>query len=154
MTVTLPLPFRASRVLLQGNPLLAEPGVALDVVGIELEPRIHAGWRRRVVRVARHLGWPAPRIAAVLEVERRVLSFTAPQDQLQTAREANEWALCACVVRRDPGHWSAVRDALRAAAVMEADPCCPCLAAEIDERAALARLRQLSQAEARARALD
>lgn len=152
MTVTLPLPFRASRVLLQGNLLLAEPGVALDVVGIDLEPLIRAGWRRRVVRVARHLGWPAPRIAAVLDDERRVLSFTAPCDQLQTAREANEWALCACVVRRDPGHWSAVRDALRAAAIAEIDPGRPCIAAEIDEPAAFARLRQLSRAEAQARA--
>lgn len=152
MTVTLPLPFRASRGLASGNALLGLPGVALDVVGIDVEDEIYEGWRRRVERVARHLGWPEPRFEACATVNGRTLCFTAPPNQLQTAREANEWALCAAVVERDPFHWSSLRDSLRAAVVAaaDADPERPCIAAEIDEPSALARLARLAHAEAQA----
>jgi cyanophycin synthetase len=133
LTVTLPLPFRNSRELAHGNSLLVEPCVALEVVGIDLAPDLYDGWRRRVERVAAALGWPAPALAAVVAGPLHTLSFSAPANQLQTAREANEWALCASVVERDPCHWGALRDS----------------AAEADEGKALERLRQLGVAEAR-----
>ena len=156
MTVTLPLPFRASRVLEPGNALLGVPGVALELVGIDLQQAIRQGWRRRVVRVAAHLDWPPPRTAVFLAAgDRRVLSFTAPVHQLQTAREANEWALCACVACRDPCHWSALHEALQAAGA-SAGPVssvnAPGTGAVINAREALARLRRLARVEAQAMA--
>jgi hypothetical protein len=152
MTVTLPLPFRNSRGLAQGNVLLGVPGVALDVVGLEVGAELYAGWLRRVECVASALGWPAPRFARRAVGAHHTLSFSAPEDQLQTAREANEWALCASLVERDPSHWSALRESLRAGVAAAADggsnPCR--VAAEIDERKAIDRLVQLGAAEARA----
>lgn len=152
MTVTLPLPFRSSRGLAQGNVLLGVPGVALDVVGLEVGAELYAGWLRRVERVASALGWPAPAFARRDAGAHHTLSFSAPADQLQTAREANEWALCASLVERDPCHWSALRDSLRAvvAAAADADPDHSRVAAEIDERKAIDRLVHLGIAEAHA----
>jgi hypothetical protein len=152
LTLTLPLPFRASRALANGNPLLGEPCVALEVAGLDLDEDVRDAWRRRVERVAAHLGWPAPRIGTTSATERTTLCFTAPADRLQTAREVNEWALCAVVVERDPSHWSALRDALSAAvlAAFAADPERHCVAAEIEECAALQRFERLAQAEAQA----
>ena len=46
MTVTLPLPFRASRSLEPGNALLGEAGVTLEVVGLDFEDDIRAAWRQ------------------------------------------------------------------------------------------------------------
>ena len=133
MTVTLPLPFENSRELARGNPLLDEPCVALDVVGLELEARLYQGWRRRVEHVARTLDWPVPGFPKLADPPAPLLCFTAPPDQLRTAREANEWALCASVIERDPCHWGALRESF-----------------EIDEPRALERLRLLGAAEARA----
>lgn len=152
MTVTLPLPFRASRFLEPGNALLGVPGVALELVGIGAQQPILEGWRRRVMRVAAHLGWPPPRTATFRTGDRRVLTFTAPAHQLLTAREANEWALCACVARRDPCHWGALCEALQ---IARADDGASAsigagIAAAIDERTALARLRALARVEAEA----
>lgn len=151
MTIKLPLPFRSSRWLGQGNGLLAEPCVALDVVGIDLEEALHAAWRRRIVQAAQLLGWPLPRFTTSRDGRVVTLAFSAPTRQLQTAREANEWALCAALFERDPGHWSSLRDALRAAgaAVAVSDPERPSVAAEIEEGPALERLVRLGAAEAR-----
>jgi len=146
LTITLPLPFRSSRQLGQGNAFLAATGVALDVVGIELEEGLHHAWRARIERAARLLRWPAPRFAVGREGPRVTLMFTAPADQLQTAREANEWALCAALLERDPGHWSSLQESLRAAAV--ADPRRSGILTEIDDAAALVRLARLAAVEA------
>ncbi len=62
--------------------------------------------------------------------------FTAPPNQLRTACEANEWALCAALVERDPGHWSSLQESLRAAA--HAEPRRGEIPTEIDEAPALA----------------
>jgi hypothetical protein len=152
MTVTLPLPFRGSRGLTQGNVLLGVPGVALEVVGLEVGAELYAGWQRRVECVAGALGWPAPTFARRDAGANHTLSFSAPADQLQTAREANEWALCASLVERDPCHWSALRESLRAsvAATADAGPDRCGVAAEIDEAKAIDRLVQLGTAEAQA----
>jgi hypothetical protein len=148
----LPLPFRSSRQLGQDNAVLDEAGVALDVVGIDLEEGLHHAWRARIERVARRLRWPAPRFASRRDGRLVTLMFTAPRDQLQTAREANEWALCAALVERDPGHWSSLQESLRAAAV--ADPQRPGILTEIDDAAALARLERLAAAETLPRGAD
>jgi len=146
LTITLPLPFRSSRPLGQGNAFLAETGVALDVVGIDLEEGLHDAWRARIERAVELLRWPAPRFAVGREGRLVTLMFTAPPDQLQTAREANEWALCAALLERDPGHWSALQESLRAVAA--ADPQRPGILTELDDAAALARLARLAAAEA------
>jgi hypothetical protein len=167
LTVTLPLPFRASRSLGPGNPVLGEAGVTLDVVGLDFDDDIDAAWRRRIEDVARRLGWPDPRFHTFAVGVHHVLCFTAPTNQLQTAREANEWALCAAVFERDPCHWSALREALvttdadltsrtDADLTSRAGVGCPSLAAGldefegVDEQSALDRFRRLARDEARA----
>ncbi|HEX6573196.1 MAG TPA: hypothetical protein VF055_14320, partial [Steroidobacteraceae bacterium] len=152
MTVTLPSPFRSSRGLAQGNVLLDVPGVALEVVGLEVGAELYAGWLRRIECVASALGWPAPTFARRDAGAHHTLSFSAPADQLQTARAANEWALCASLLERDPCHWSALREALRAsvAATTDADLARCRVAAEIDEGKVIDRLVQLGAAEAQA----
>lgn len=151
MTVTLPLPFRASRSLATGNALLGEAGVTLDVVGLDFEDDIHAAWQRRVEGAARQLGWPAPRIVTFATGPNHTLCFTAPPNQLRTACEANEWALCAAVLERDPFHWGALResscladDTAVAATHHRRRP----VTDRFAERAALERLRRLARAEA------
>ncbi len=151
MTVTLPLPFENSRGLTRGNPLLGEPCVALDVVGLDLEATLYAAWRGRIMHVARELGWPAPVFVAFAGAPASTLCFTIPPHQVRTAREANEWALCASVIDRDPCHWAALPESLRAAAVADVD--WPAIAAEMDPCKALERLRRLAALEARAQAL-
>jgi hypothetical protein len=110
MTVTLPLPYRRSRALAPGNDLLGNPGVALDVVGREVGSDLEAGWRQRIEQVARAIGWPAPTFARRDAEQGQTLAFAAPHDQLQTARTANEWALCAALVELDPCHWGSLWD--------------------------------------------
>jgi hypothetical protein len=158
LTVTLPLPFRASRSLAPGNPVLGESGVVLDVVGLDFDDDIHAAWRRRIEDVARRLGWPGPCFHTFAVGVHHSLCFTAPTNQLQTAREVNEWALCAAVFERDPCHWSALRETLRATdADVTSRPStgCSSLAARldefegVDEEAAIDRFTRLARDEAR-----
>ncbi len=151
MTVTLPVPFRSSRVLAGHEALLGELGVALDIVGVLCEESLASGWRARVERVAHRLGWPAPRFAVANGPAGPTLAFTAPRDQLLTAREANEWALCAALLERDPGHWGALREALRDGVVGAArsDRAPPNPAGSIDEKVALAHLQRMAGHEAR-----
>jgi len=151
MTVKLPLPFRASRRLGLGNALLGDPCVALDVVGLEVEGDLQWAWRHRVETVAELLGWPAPRCASACSNDAVTLSFTMPPSQWRTAREANEWALCASLVERDPCHWSALRESLRAALeqATHSDPDRRCACAEIAELPALARLQRLARVDER-----
>jgi hypothetical protein len=151
MTVTLPVPFRSSRVLSLGDDLLPGRGVALDVVGIDWGETLDASWRHRVEQVASGLGWPVPQFAEGRQGGCATLGFTAPIDQLLTAREANEWALCAALLERDPVHWSALHEAMRDAVIAHArlDAAPPHPAAALDETAALAHLRQSAGDEAR-----
>lgn len=151
MTVTLPVPIRSSRLLSSRDPLLSGLGVALDIVGVEFEETLGCGWRARVERVARCLGWPAPRFAVATGRAGPTLAFTAPCDQLLTAREANEWALCAALLERDPSHWGALREALRDGAVgaARADSAPPNPARSMEEQVALAHLRRMAGHEAR-----
>jgi hypothetical protein len=146
LTIKLPLPFRSSRPLGQGDALLPETGVALDVVGIDLDDALHQAWRARIEHAAQQLRWPVPSFAASRQGNLVTLMFTAPANQLQTAREVNEWALCAALVERDPSHWSSLQESLRAAA--DANPGCAGTLAELDETFARARLTRRAAAEA------
>lgn len=151
MTVTLPVPFCSSRLLAQSDPLLGGRGVALDIVGVEMEDTLDAGWRLRVRRVADRLGWPTPRFLIGHGENGSTLGFTAPCDQLLTAREANEWAICAALLERDPCHWGALPEALRDGTVAAArkDSTRPDTATPIEEQAALAHLQRIACDEAR-----
>jgi hypothetical protein len=129
----------------------------LEVVGIELDDRLLSGWRDRVERARHHLRWHAPPLAIPIPREivwRRhasgtSLAFAAPFDQLFTATEVNEWALCAGLLERDPCHWSGLADALLAAAREEAPDPDKVIPPVLDERAALARFERLAAAEVR-----
>ena len=151
MTVTLPVPFRSSRLVPNSDPLLGGLGVALDLAGVEFDDSLGFGWRTRVERVAECLGWPAPRFAVAYGRAGPTLAFTAPRDQLLTAREANEWALCAALLERDPSHWSALREALRDGVVgaERSDAAPPNPAASIEEQVAMAHLQHMGGHESR-----
>jgi hypothetical protein len=72
------------------------------------------------------------------------LAFEAPARFLTTAMEANEWALCAALVERDPFHWSGLRDSLRQSARAVTASGVPLPPPEIDDTAALARFARLA----------
>ena len=116
-----------------------------------------AGWRARVERASRHLGWNHPPLAIPVPQEivaRRhatgtSLAIAAPFDQLFTATEVNEWALCAALHERDPSHWHGLADALLAAAREQADDPDGVFPPVLDETAALARFEILAARELR-----
>lgn len=137
--------------------MFGETGVTLDVVGLDLEDDMREAWRRRVMSAARQFGWPEPRFATFVTDTEHTLGFTAPVNQLRTACETNEWALCAALLERDPAHWGSLREmsclAAYEGAVADAQRQRPPGAthpgaARVVERAALDRLRRLAQAEA------
>ena len=117
-----------------------------------------AGWRARAERASRHLGWNHPPIAIPVPheiVARRhatgtSLAIAAPFDQLLTATEVNEWALCAALHERDPSHWHGLANALLAAAREQADDPDSVIPPVLDETAALARFDILAAREMRA----
>ena len=77
------------------------------------------------------------------------LALAAPLDQLYTATELNEWALCAALASRDPARWRGLEAALVAAALEETTDPATVIAPVLEERAALQRLAQLAAREAR-----
>jgi hypothetical protein len=119
LTVKLPSPFRDSRTLSAGDPLLGEAGVALDLAGLEFDEALRESWRNRVERIAQRLGWPRPRFAEMRRGDRVTLAFTAPAGRLTAALAANEWALCAALVARDPSHWRAIAADIDEAAMLQ-----------------------------------
>jgi len=122
----------------------------LEVVGIDPDAALVAQWRARVVRAVRRLGWHGePRIVARRHAKGMSLAVTAPFDQLFTATELNEWALCSALHDRDPSHWGALKETLLAAAIESGSASADTLPPEIDEEPALARLEKLAAAEAR-----
>ncbi|HXW10152.1 MAG TPA: hypothetical protein VD737_06035 [Steroidobacteraceae bacterium] len=143
MTVKLPLPYRRSRGLAPGNDLLGIPGVALDVVGLEIGVDLEAGWRRRVEHAALAIGWPSPAFARRQTEQGHTLAYTAPADQLQTARTANEWAVCAALVELDPCHWASLLENLPGSVPASARDA-------VGQDAAIDRLVRLGAAEAAA----
>ena len=99
-------------------------------------------WERRVRLAEQELRWPAAPIAAVAHASGASLAFGAPPDQLFTATEVNEWALCATLAERDPSRSPELIAALAAEQPEETEP--PVL----DVDGALLRLRRRAAREA------
>jgi cyanophycin synthetase len=155
------LPFEDSRRLTGGNLFFATTGAVLELARVAADDSLLAGWQERVARARRHLGWspalpdPGHSSASVAEAAARLhaggasLALTAPCDQLFTATEVNEWALCSALLERDGMHWASLPDALAAAAVEAADGCVVEDPPVLDEEQAMARFRRLASREAR-----
>jgi len=147
------LPFDDSRRLTGPNLHFATTGAVLEVVGVAVDTLLLEGWRGRMGRALRHLSWTAAgepaRICARPHASGASLALAAPLDQLFTATEVNEWALCATVLELDPGRWAGIEAALQAAAAANVPP--TPIPPVIDESAALARFAQLAADEARPR---
>jgi len=142
------LPFKDSRRLPVGNRFFGSAGVALDVIHIDMDDALVAGWRRNVVCARVHLGWdPEGACVASDGLDSMSLAISAPPHRLRTAMEINEWALCAALHDRDPMHWSGLRDALRAVTHRDGGTLAGLLPAELEASAALARFACLAVAE-------
>jgi UDP-N-acetylmuramyl tripeptide synthase len=135
----------------------------LELAGVAADDTVLTGWRARVDRARARLGWASStsladssrvrpssqETVARLHANGASLALAAPCDQLFTATEVNEWALCAALFERDPYHWAALQDALAvAAAEAEAGPA-SAVRPVLDEAAAMARFEQLADLEAR-----
>ena len=122
----------------------------LEVVRVEMDDALVAEWRRNVTRARWHLGWdPEAACVARRHASGVSLAIAAPLDQLFTATELNEWALCAALHDRDPTHWAGLRDALRAYAEQSGPSPSSAFPAEIERHAALARLTSIAAQERR-----
>ena len=180
------MPFDDSRRLTGSNLFFDSAGAVLETVGVTVDEALLAGWRSRVARARSWLQWPdsaARRLrrcescrARKLDTSIRQhatgtsLALAAPFDQLFTATEVNEWALCAALVEADPARWSDLEAALvaaaRDAAASAAESASPELRTPmpvafaaaalpvLDERAAFARFATLSKIEAAPRLRD
>ena len=144
----LALPFDDSRRLTGSNLFFPATGAVLEVAGIGFDVGLESAWRGNVARARRHLGWDGDAACAVRRHASGVsLALAAPLDQLFTATELNEWALCAALHERDPARWGSLRDALRAAALESSPTPASPFPAEIDEPAAFARLSRVAAEE-------
>jgi len=122
----------------------------LEVVGVEADAALVADWTARVGRARARLGWTIdPGIAARPHGDGCSLALAAPFDQLFTATEVNEWALCSALHARDPARWPGLGEALAAAALEESHGPADAGPPEIDEAPALERLARLAEAERR-----
>jgi len=153
------LPFEDSRRLTGSNLFFTSTGAVLELVGMAPDESLVAGWRERVGRARQVLGWQDRHRAGDALVEPDLIvrphqrgatfALAAPCDQLFTATEVNEWALCATLAERDPMHWSGLEGAMLAAVTLDNDGIAPADPAVLDELPAMARLRRLAGAEAR-----
>jgi UDP-N-acetylmuramyl tripeptide synthase len=143
------LPFEDSRRLTGYNLFFAAPGAVLEYVRGKADPGIVEGWRSRVDKARARLGWRETAAVARRHAGGTAFALAAPCDQLFTATELNEWALCATLAARDPSQALPLREALIVAAREQSpsgevtDP------PEVDEPLALARLQRLAAAESR-----
>jgi UDP-N-acetylmuramyl tripeptide synthase len=123
----------------------------LEVVGAEADASLLADWEARVGRARVRLEWPGHASLAVRpHGDGTSLALAAPFDQLFTATEVNEWALCSALQARDPERWSHLGEALLAAALEESRAPVDAAAPVLDEVPALERLERLAAAERRA----
>jgi cyanophycin synthetase len=140
-----------------GNLFFAGTGAVLETVGVEVDDALLSGWRARVERARRYLGWDqtspgsplAPAIVARRHATGVSLALQAPIDQLFTATELNEWALCATVYERDPVRWANVTDDLLADYLEDAKNPADVIPPVLEEQAALARLAVRAASERR-----
>jgi cyanophycin synthetase len=121
----------------------------LETAGLEADAALIEGWRARAARARAALGWTMPGLAARRHGGGASLALAAPVDQLYTATEVNEWALCATLRARDPARWSQLEEALAADALASAADGAAVVAPVLEEQAALARLELLASREAR-----
>ena len=175
------MPFDNSRRLTGSNLFFDSAGAVLETVGVEVDESLLAGWRSRVLRARSALGWPvsatqttsssnlarSTQRASATAIRQHAagtsLTVAAPCDQLFTATEVNEWALCAALVEADQVRWSWLESALievaREAAQESEESPSPALRIPIsvafavalpviDEAAAIARFVTLSKIEA------
>ena len=144
------LPFKDSRRLTGANLFFGQPGAVLETAGVVLDDALLAGWRARVERARDHLDWSsAPAVAARRHAGGASLALAAPADQLLTATEINEWALCATVRQQDPTRWSGLEAALVVEALEQASDPKQVIPPVLDEAAALERFERLAAAERR-----
>ena len=115
----------------------------LELVWPGRDEQLHDAWQARVERATEGLGWPAPKLAWREHGDGASLALSAPLDQLFTATEVNEWAVCASLYQRDPATWASLEAALLAEQP-DADP-----PPVIDEQAALERFARLAARERR-----
>jgi hypothetical protein len=104
-----------------------------------------AGWERRVRLSHQQLRCPTAAIAAIAHPGGASLAYSAPPDQLFTATEVNEWALCATLAESDPSRSPVLIAALAAEQPDESEP--PVL----ESAGALLRLRRRAAREANTR---
>ncbi len=157
------MPFEDSRRLTGCNLFFASTGAVLELAGVAADDALLSRWRERADRARARLGWAtavsladssrthpsAEETVARLHATGVSLAIAAPCDQLFTATEVNEWALCAALYERDPLHWAGLQEALAAAAAAtEANPFAG-IPPQLEESAALARFEQLASLEAR-----
>ncbi len=125
----------------------------LEVADVARDEAVVAAWRGRVEHARSSLGWavdskPAP-VVARIHASGASLALAAPPDQLFTATEVNEWALCSALFERDPLHWSGLPEALAAAGAETASAIAGAPPAVLEESAAFERFRHLAAAESR-----
>ena len=140
-----------------GNLFFAGTGAVLETVGVEIDDALLSGWRARVERARRHLDWDkaapgsplAPAIVARRHAAGASLALQAPIDQLFTATELNEWALCATVFERDSVRWENVVADLLADYLEDASDPSDVIPPVLEESAALARLTERAASERR-----
>ena len=96
------LPFEDSRRLTGANLFFASTGAVLDTLGVDVDDALIAAWSARTELAATALGWNASRAVVRRHARGVSLALTAPLDQLFTATEVNEWALCAALAAREP----------------------------------------------------
>ncbi len=137
--------------------------MVLELAGVQADDALLDGWRARVERARRRLGWAvtsalgdstdvrpsAQEVVVRLHASGASLALSAPCDQLFTATEVNEWALCAALRERDPQHWAALEDALVIAANEVPDNPGAAVAPVLEEAAAMTRFERLADLEAR-----
>jgi UDP-N-acetylmuramyl tripeptide synthase len=144
------LPFEDSRRLTGANLFFGHPGAVLETVGLVVDDELLAGWRARVERARVHLGWSsALAVAARRHAAGASLALAAPADQLFTATEINEWALCATVRQQDATRWSGLESALVVDALEQASDPKQVIPPVLDEAAALERFERLAASERR-----
>ena len=156
------MPFEDSRRLTGCNLFFASTGAVLELARVAADDALFAGWHARVARAREHLGWAAPAadddwwarttapgIVARLHAGGASLAVAAPRDQLFTATEVNEWALCSALLERDGLHWASLLGALVAAAVEAADGGVVEDPPVLEEEQAMVRFGRLAGREAR-----
>ncbi len=148
------MPFEDSRRLTGSNLFFDHPGAVLELAELAAKDSLSDGWRARVQRVRLELGWPDLPMAVRLHAGGASFALAAPLDQLFTATEINEWAVCATLIESDAKHWSGLEIAWRRAALEESPERVSDDLPVLAEFAAMARFARLSKSEANPRLLE